>query len=186
MPIKTFQVVLSIFLLAFLVSCAPSQKSIYNSNFPLTKERVKSVSKEFSLLLPDEWFATEDNENNSFELWLNNKDYSASITFISLIADENSLESENELNQMLKYSEIVKKAELGKNYKQLEYEEYFELNGIPCTAIVFLSKENKIGRIVVFELRGHFYESAATVLNKDQISKKELFEIQNSILNSIY
>lgn len=171
-----------------LISCSSLKESVYKSDYPLSSERAKSVSKSFSLQIPGEWFSTVDNDKNSFELWLNNKENSAAITFINIIADEKSLQAENEdeLQKLLDYSKIVKKAELGKNYKELEYEEYFELNGIPCTALVFINKENKKGRIVVFEFNGHYYESTATVLNEEKFSEKDLFEIQNSVLKTIY
>ena len=183
-----FKVLFTFLLFLFITSCSTVRNSVYDSNFPITNERAKSVSGDFSVGIPYDWFSTLDNEKNSFELWLNNKDYSATITFINLIADEKSLKSEDddELHKLLNYSKIVKKAELGKNYTELEYEEYFELNGIPCTALVFLSKENKKGRIVVFEFRGHYYESTATVLNEDKIDEDQLFRIQNSVLKSIY
>ena len=177
-------------LILTIFSCSSLKESIYNSDFPLSQDRAKSISGNFSLKIPNHWFSTIDNENNSFELWLNNKDYSAAITFINIIADDKSMlnknEGEHELAKLLNYSKIVKKAELGKKYNQFEYDEYFELNGIPCAAFVFLSKENKKGRIVVFEFRGHYYESTATVLKENEINKDTLFVIQNSVLSTIY
>lgn len=185
---KNYKIVYSFIIALAIVSCSSLKESVYNSNFPLSTERAKSISNNFSIQIPNEWFSTVDNANNSFELWLNEKNYSASITFINIIADEKSLQSENddELQKLLNYSKIVKKAELGKNYKELEYEEYFELNGIPCAALVFLNKENKKGRIVVFEFDGHYYESTATILNEDKINENDLFVIQNSVLKTIY
>jgi len=185
------KIILFIFLSIIAVaidSCSSLKESVYKSDYPLSSERVKSVTKSFSLQIPNGWFSTIDNEKNSFELWLNNKENTAAITFINIIADEKSLQAENEdeLHKLLNYSKIVKKAELGKNYKELQYEEYFELNGIPCTALVFLNKENKKGRIVVFEFDGHYYESTATILNEEKISEKDLFVIQNSVLKTIY
>lgn len=187
----TRKIILFIFLSIIAVaidSCSSLKESVYKSDYPLSSERVKSVTKSFSLQIPNGWFSTIDNEKNSFELWLNNKENTAAITFINIIADEKSLQAENEdeLHKLLNYSKIVKKAELGKNYKELQYEEYFELNGIPCTALVFLNKENKKGRIVVFEFDGHYYESTATILNEEKISEKDLFVIQNSVLKTIY
>lgn len=169
-------------------SCSSVKNSIYESNFPLTSERAKSVSGNLSVQVPQGWYPTVDNVEKSFELWLNNKNNSATITFINIIADDNSIRSgkEDELHTLLNYSKIVKKAELGKSYKELEYDEYFELNGIPCAAFIFLNKENKKGRIVVFEFRGHYYESTATLLNGDEIDDNNLFVIQNSVLKSLY
>lgn len=184
---KNFFIFLPIIAVA-IASCSSLKESVYKSDYPLSSERARSVTKSFSLQIPNGWFSTADNENNSFELWLNNKENSAAITFINIVADEKSLQAENEdeLHKLLDYSKIVKKAELGKNYKELQYEEYFELNGIPCAALVFLNKENKKGRIVVFEFDGHYYESTATVLNEEKISEQDLFVIQNSVLKTIY
>ena len=187
---KIYKILFSFLLVSLIASCTSVKESVYRSDFPLSFERAKSVSENFSVGLPYDWFSTLDNEKNSFELWLNNKDYSASITFINIIADEKTLQNENEdedeLHKLLNYSKIVKKAELGKNYTELEYEEYFELNGIPCAGFVFLNKENKKGRIVVFEFRGHYYESTATILNENKIDENQLFRVQNSVLKSIY
>ncbi|OGU34607.1 MAG: hypothetical protein A2068_07565 [Ignavibacteria bacterium GWB2_35_6b] len=183
---KFLKIVYSLIIALAIVSCSSLKESVYKSDYPLSSERAKSISKSFSLQIPDGWFSTADNEKNSFELWLNNKDNSAAITFINIIADEKAVESDNELEKLLNYSKVVKKAELGKNYKELEYEEYFELNGTPCAALVFINKENKKGRIVVFEFDGHYYESTATVLNEEKISEKDLFVIQNSVLKTIY
>lgn len=187
---RIFKIAFTFLSILFIASCSSVEESIYDSDFPLSSERAKSVSNNFSVQVPKGWFSTVDNENNSFELWLNNKENSASITFVNIIADEKSLQSEienkDELHKLLNYSKIIKKAELGKNYKELEYDEYFELNGIPCAAFVFLNKKNKKGRIIVFEFRGHYYESTATVLNADKIDEDDLFVIQNSVLKTIY
>lgn len=185
---KFLKIIYSFIIALAIVSCSSLKESVYKSDYPLSSERIKSNSKSFSIQIPGSWFSTVDNEKNSFELWLNNNDNSAAITFINIIADEKSLQTENEseLQKLLDYSIVVKKAELGKNYKELEYEEHFELNGIPCAALVFINKENKKGRIVVFEFDGHYYESTATILNDEKFSEKELFIIQNSILRTIY
>ncbi|MBU2491881.1 MAG: hypothetical protein KJ571_04595 [Bacteroidetes bacterium] len=188
MKSKISKILFSFISFLIISSCSSIKESVYDSNFPLSSERVKSVSENFSIKVPFGWYSTVDNENNSFELWINNNDNSAAITFININTDEELMQSKNinELKTLLNYSKIVKKAELGANYKELEYEEYFELNTIPCAALVFINKENKKGRIIVFEFNGHYYESTATILNEDKINEKDLFVIQNSILKTIY
>ena len=170
------------------ISCSPGYESIYDSNYPLTTQRVKSLSGEISVRIPEEWFSVTDNEKQSFDLWLIKNDYSAAISFVKLNPDEQTLQhkKDDRLSLLLKYSKMLKRAENGNDFSVISDDEFFELNNLRFGSFVFSAKDFPKNRIIIFEFGNNFYESTATILNSTDNNDFELFEIQNTVLKSIY
>ena len=172
--------------LLFLVhGCAGSISSIYDSSYPLSDETAKSKSAQLTVKVPQDWFVAENDENNSVDLWLVNQDYSATLNFVPLNLDSVIIKSihGDELNSIVKFSQIFRKAQFGKTMNEFIHQEVFEMNGKKFAAYEYADDSKRAVRVVVFRSGDKYYElSAIPFKNQNPF---ELYKIQNSVLSSI-
>ncbi|OGU59209.1 MAG: hypothetical protein A2V66_11320 [Ignavibacteria bacterium RBG_13_36_8] len=189
----TIQSILFFIGVLLLFSCAPSQNSIYKSDYPMSLEIVRSSNTSLSLRIPEGWLSVEENLKHSIDLWLFSEDYTMSITvnpihIDSLTALEVKRNGGNDLTAVLNYSKAFRKAFLGFNYKEVEEDEYFTINSIACAAYQYFDENEFSVRVVLFRYGNFYYEVVAGFEKPDKGvgSKAEsLFKIQNSVLSSL-
>ncbi len=169
----------------FFLKCSSAPASIYNSDFPLTKENAKSRTSKLAVNIPQGWFAAEENENNLIELWLIKDDYSATLNFVPLNLDSTSVKDAavDELNRAASLSQSFKKIKYGKSIQKFFNRENFEINGKKYSAYEYQPENKEVIRVAIFKFQNKFYELSAVPVKK--IDLKELFRIQNSVLSSI-
>jgi hypothetical protein len=176
------------FLLAIIVltyGCGSSLSSIYDSNYPLSKETAKSKTSQLTVKIPQGWFAAEDNENNLINLWLVKADYSATLNFIALNIDSLTMKDirGDEMNRIVKFSQAFRKAKSGKAMKEFINQEKFEINKKRFAAYEYVDDSKRTIRVVVFSSGNKYYELSAIPFKTD--NPQELYKIQNSVLYSI-
>lgn len=176
---------LSIIIFVFMISCGGGIASIYQRDYPLSKEMAYSKTSNLYVNLPSGWFSAEDNEYNRTDLWIVKNDYSESITFRKMNLDE-TVQKEidgNGLDKITFYSKTFTKVKLGKDFSNFSNEEVFEMNGKTFAAYEYLNKNHIPVRVVVFRQYDKYYESEA--ISKTSGNVQELFKIQNSVLSTI-
>ena len=189
-PAHTLFYCISFFTALFLSSCGTSSTSLYDFNYPLTGEKALAANSVFSVNVPEGWYKVDNNQNNALTLWLVKKDLSASMQIMPIIPDDklNGQNNRTKLESLLDYSKIFKKEEVGKKFRTIGSDEYFELNNRPCTAYSFINKDNLQARIVIFNKDNAYYEFTASPSPKTDSTKyipAELFSAQNSVLSSL-
>ncbi|MBM4171040.1 MAG: hypothetical protein FJ214_04130 [Ignavibacteria bacterium] len=177
--------IFTIIFYSLLFSCSAGISSLYNHDYKLSSENANSKTTNLSVNIPNGWFEAEDNECNCIDLWLVRDDYSATLNFTQLFADKTvfSSSSENKLKHMTEFSKVFVKAKLGKNFTSFFNEEHFEINNKKFYAFEYKNEENKTIRIVVFNHNEKYFELKA--IPAKNISNKDLFTVQNSVLSSI-
>jgi hypothetical protein len=173
-------------ILLSISGCGGSNASMYNSDYPLTNELVKSRTSKLSAKIPTGWFAADDNECNCIDLWLIKNDYSATLSFISLNIDSTAVKEEaskSELEKVLSISKTFKKAKYGSSLKTFSNEEFFANEKNQFAAYEYMDSQNRLTRVVLFRYNNKYYELTAVPV-KDQPSQ-ELYKIQNAVLSSI-
>ena len=175
-----------------LNSCSSSREPLYGLDYPLTAEYVKSFSTDLKVQIPQGWFYVEENKNHSIDLWLLRDDMGAAIVFTPIHMDESTLneirESEtNGLSFALNFSKTLRKAMNGSGFKQLQDDEYFEINNTPYAAYRYTGKSGIPSRVILFRYAGYFYEAAASINNSSSASTEfeQLFRVQNAVLSSL-
>ena len=165
--------------------CSSSLSSIYDSNYPLSKETAKSKTSQLVVEIPQGWFTAEDNENNIIDLWLVKDDYSATLNFIALNIDSLTMKDihGDEINSIVKFSQAFKKAKYGKAIKEFINQENFEINKKQFAAYEYLDDSKRTIRVVIFSSGNKFYELSAIPFKTG--NPQELYKIQNSVLYSI-
>lgn len=168
-----------------MISCGGGVASIYETDYPLSKEMAYSKTSNLYVNLPSGWFTAEDNECNCTDLWIVKGNYSQSITFKKINLDEAVQKEigENGLDKIAFYSKTFARVKLGKDFKNFYNEEVFEMNGKTFTAYDYLNKNQIPVRVVVFRQYDKYYESEA--VSKDGKSAGELFKIQNAVLSTL-
>lgn len=175
---------LFLILITIIYGCSSSLSSIYDFDFPVTSSTAKSVSYSYQIAIPQGWFAAEDNEEFTTDLWLVNKSYKATIKFKIINLDSLTREKiAANPSKLLDYSKVFVKVGLGAAFKGFENEESFENNGIKFFAYEYIDSYGKRARKVVFNYNGVAVESTAIQIN--QGSETELFKVQNAVLTSI-
>ncbi len=174
-----------IILSAFLNNCSSGLSSIYSADYPLSNEIAKLRFTQLTVKIPQGWFAAEENENNLFDLWLVKSDYSATLNFMAMNIDSVTMKDIQayEINGVLKFSQLFRKAKYGKAVKEFANQEIFEINKKQFAAYEYIDDSKRAVRVVVFNSGNKYYEvSAIPFKNQNPL---ELYKIQNSVLNSI-
>jgi hypothetical protein len=169
----------------FLVSCGSSRTSMYYSDFTLTNEIAKSKSSQLNIKIPKGWFSAEDNENNLIDLWLIKDDYSATLNFVTLNLDSATVKEihSDEINGLVKLSQLFRKAKFGKAIPKFSNQEIFEINKKQFAAYEYEDDLKRSIRVVVFSYGAKYYELSAIPVKTQNL--QELYKIQNSVLSSI-
>lgn len=117
-----------IFALIF-VSCTGTS-SIYDFNYPLTQELVKSKTARISVKIPKGWSAIDDNDCKCTDLWLVKDDYSATLNFVAFNLDSLSAGNNrnDELASLITLSKAFVKAKYGNEFKGFSQDEIFKIN----------------------------------------------------------
>ena len=168
-----------------MISCGGGIASIYQTDYPLSKEMAYSKTSNLYVNLPSGWFTAEDNEYNCIDLWIVKNNYSQSITFRKMNLDEAVQKEigENGLDKIAFYSKTFTKVKLGKDFSSFSNEEIFEMNGKTFAAYEYLNINQIPIRVVVFRQYYKYYESEA--IAKDGKNTVELFKIQNAVLSTL-
>jgi hypothetical protein len=176
---------LSIIVFVFLFSCGGGVASIYETDYPLSKEIAYSKTSNLYVNLPSGWFTAEDNEYNCTDLWIVKDDYSESIAFKKINLDDDVLKEigGTGLDKITFYSKTFARVKLGKDFKNFYNEEFFEINGKTFAAYEYLNKNQIPVRVVLFRQYDKYYESEA--ISKDADIIHELFKIQNTVLSTL-
>ena len=184
--IKRLNIFFPLTFLLLIQGCSGSLSSIYDSGYPLSDESAKSKSSQLTVKVPLDWFVAENNENNSVDLWLVNSDYSATLNFVPLNIDSATIKSVHgdELNRIVKFSQIFRKARFGKTMNEFIHQEVFEMNGRQFSAYEYADDSKRAIRVVVFRAGNKYYELSAIPFKSQ--NPLELYKIQNSVLSSIY
>lgn len=173
-------------LLIFLYSCS-GPSSLYNFDAELTSDIAVSRTTELKVNIPRGWFTAEDNENEKIDLWLIKDDYSATISFVRINFDEETLKElrKNKLKKIKEYSLLNNQLVYRDKFVDLLKNESFELDDREIEVYQFAGSKN-LYRVAVFKYQNVFYECTASLkpgLNKEEISK--IFAVQNAVLQSI-
>ncbi|MCX6169158.1 MAG: hypothetical protein NTX65_07460 [Ignavibacteriales bacterium] len=176
---------LIIFTILLLTSCAVSRSSMYDSDSPLTKEIAEAKTLQLKIRIPQGWFTAEENENNLIDLWLIKDDYSATLNFVTLNLDSATVKeiSSDEINGLVRLSELFRKAKFGKSIQKFSNQEIFEINKKQFAAYEYEDSSKRLIRVVVFSYGSKYYELSAIPVKTQNL--QELYKIQNSILSSI-
>ncbi len=176
---------LIIFAFLFLTSCAGSHSSMYDSDIPLTKDIAKAKTSQLTIRIPQGWFTAEDNENNLIDLWLIKDDYSATLNFVTLNLDSATVKEirSDETNNLVRLSELFRRAKFGKAIQKFTNQEIFEINKKQFAAYEYADNSKRLIRVVVFSYGAKFYELSAIPVKTQNL--QELYKIQNSVLSSI-
>ena len=176
---------LIIFTILLLASCSASRSSMYDSDIPLTKEIAKAKTSQLTVRIPHGWFSAEDNENNLIDLWLIKDDYSATLNFVAMNLDSATAKEirGDEMNNLVRLSELFRKAKYGKTIQKFSNQEIFEINKKQFAAYEYEDNSRQLIRVVVFKYGTKFYELSAIPVKTQNL--QELYKIQNSILSSI-
>ncbi len=166
------------------ISCA--SKPPYSANYPLTNQIFQSRDSMFSGRIPYGWFSsTNDTLARALVVWLLKEDFSAAITVRELILDR--LSSKKVQKDGLETLAFISAGFRSLNSNHLEIKPVtFKLNGKEFCSYE-LTTDTIYKRIVVFALKGKYYECESSPLNS-QFSKAEiirLFTIQQTVLSSI-
>ena len=140
--------------------------------------------------IPQDWFTAIDNDCNCIDLWLIADDYSASLNLFVFNIDETMEskigENENELEELIRLSKVLKRAQFGNEFQSVGDDEYFLFNQTEAAAYVYRDGTLHEKRVVMFKHNGRYYEFLATP--QDDVTDYEitaLFNIQNSVLASV-
>jgi len=169
-----------------LFSCA-GPASFYKFDSKLTSDIVVSKTTDLKVNVPHGWFTAEDNENEQIDLWLIKDDYSATISFIRINPDEETLKGlrNNEIQKVEEYSRLNNQIAHREKFIDLLKNESFELDDREFELYQFAGSKY-LYRTAVFKYKNVFYE--CTVSIKPGLSPEEIikvFSTQNSVLQSI-
>ena len=167
-------------ILLTIYACA-GLSSIYNYDYPLTKQAVNSKTTGLKLNLPAGWRLVDANDSEFIDLWLVDDSDEASINLlpVSGIIKTNAREKDSARKVKEYYLSFVKAN--SPNFI-LVREETFEVGPDKFLAIEYNSN-GILKRDVIFQKGEKFFVlSAFSVTNKNS---EQIFSVQNSILKSI-
>ena len=171
-----------IFIIAgFLLNSCAGLSSIYNYDYPLTRQTAVSKTTGLVLNLPSGWRQVDANDTEFIDLLIvdDANDESISLTPISGIINTNARENDG-LSKVKEYYLAFVEAN-SSDYKFLR-EEAFEISAGKFLAVEYSSKFiNK--RDVIFERGEKFFVLSAFSMTNSNI--QQIFSVQNSILKSI-
>jgi hypothetical protein len=179
-------IVLIVFTTLFFVSCS-GPSSLYNFDSELTSETVSSQTTTLKVNVPKGWFSALDNKDGKIDLWLIKDDYSASISFIRVNPDKETIKEVNKagLQKIKEYSQLNNKLAHRTSYIDLFKTENFDINGRKFTSYQFAGSNN-VYRVVVFSYKDQYYECTASIKpGQTKDAQTEIYSIQNSVLQSI-
>jgi hypothetical protein len=174
-----------IIVVLFIASCSSSKVSFYKLDYPLSSQIAFSKLSNLSVKIPENWFSAEDNEFKCIDLWLIKNDYTASLNFMKINFDDETLkEIEQEgITRVTDFSKVFVKAKLGKSFKSFFNDETFEINGKSFAAYQYVNSDGISVRTIVFEHKTRYYE--LTAISKENGNFEELFRVQNSVLTTL-
>lgn len=174
-----------VFISLLIYSCSASINSLYSFDYTLTSQKAFSRNTNISVNIPDGWFTAVDNEYNRIDLWLIKNDFSQSLSFTVINADEETKKNiqKNGISKLAEYSKISIRAELGNSFKGFFNDENFDLGKNQFYAFQYNDKNAKTIRIVLFEHKNRFYQ--LTAISSGSNNYEQLWAIQNTVLTSL-
>ena len=174
-----------LFLIAAFLLASCSSSIPYTNDYPLTQQRVVFRDGLIAGLIPQGWFASDDDSLASLvEAWLVTEDLSATLGVRELKLDRLSSERvKGEGMQLLASLTIAMNDDL--TLKNSEVHD-FEIQGRRYAAYESTSKEGKQQRVVVFSAKGKYYECrvlTSPIATADQLSR--LFNAQQTFVSTL-
>ena len=169
-----------------LFSCS-GPSSLYKFDTELTSDKANSKTTDLSVSIPRGWFTAEDNHDKKIDLWLIKDDYSATISFVRINPDKESLtgSKRNGIKKIKEYSILNNKLIQRDKFIDLLKNETFELNDREIEVYQFTGSKY-LYRTAVFPYENVYYECIASI--KPDVSQEniaQIFSTQNSVLKSI-
>jgi len=180
--------VVSVFCISFLFfACSSANKSIYNNDFQLTSQRAFSRDSSYSILVPQGWFYSFDNDCNCSDIFLVRQDLNASLSNLQINYKTNS-DFDLIKNKLLDYSKIMKEAELKNKLIEIGKPEFFNIGNIQCAAYQYYNNESLPVRTVLYKFDNRYFELNAYITEdglKNKIIPADLYNAQNTILGTL-
>lgn len=178
------QRILAVFLLLALVSCSASIP--YSTDYPLTEQTFHSRDGIFSGKVPQGWFASVDDTSGiSLIVWLLQEDLSTAITIKELKLDR--LTSQRVKKEGLELLANISAGFQFENHPRVDINTQEFTIGSKTFCSYEIASGNGLKRIVVFSVKGKYYECEAQVLkigmNHNDIIRS--FNAQQTVLSSL-
>ena len=171
--------------------CAPSLKineSEYKI-FKLTQEKAESRDRDFSVLVPPNWFQTKDINYDANEIWIVNENYSAVIILrkINVLSSTNTKDKNEKLLSVSRLSATLHKRRNENSFKINQPPRLFQNRNLIYSVFEYGFGENQIARVVITQIGDEYFECTAYTTSKGygKISLIELYSIQESVVASL-
>lgn len=177
---------LTIFISILLFSCS-GPSSLYNFDTTLTNDVANSRTTDLQVNIPRGWFTAEDNENEEIDLWLVKDDYSATISFVRINPDEETLKGirKSEIKTVKKYSFLNNQLAHRDKFIDLLKNESFEVGDREIEVYQYAGSKY-LYRVAVLDYKRVYYECVASIKpGQSQQEIDNIFSTQNSVLQSI-
>ncbi len=174
MKMKRLVVILIVEILVY--SCSNVR---YSTNAEKTfEENYAEGESGLKVKIPEGWFRAFDTENNFFDVWLVNEDYSASLKFTVINIDSLN----GTLVDVFEISQTANKITYG---NPVSFENDKNESSDRLSYKIF--KEGKVlAGVTVFKINDTFYECKADFAdNFPENEKKSIFELQKSIIDDL-
>lgn len=176
----------SLFLIIAVLGCSAKIENA-ESNI-LTGKLAGSKISELKVNIPVGWFQVDNDEYAHLDIWLMKNDYSASITFVPVIPDDETKAAfiGDEIKQVLRYSRILNKTSLGEDFKLLGTEKYYSLGDRNIGEYKFLNKNNLV-QVYIIKYHAKYFEISASEIKSisKEIKNPSLAEITKTMIGSM-
>ncbi len=177
---------LLLFFSFFLLSCAPSTIRV---EVPFTDDVFLSADGLLRGRVPNGWFVSTDSQiTPQIGVALLSEDYSAALILQEIFPDKNAERriAKEGLQLLAQISFQLKLAE----YPQARIvspPQSSSLRGIEMCSYIFLPTENDMRLpVVLFQMRGHFYESSTIILKPSTVNDiGTLLSVQQAIVGTL-
>ena len=180
--------IFSVFFLSLLLfACSSVKNSIYKNDFRLTSQKAFSRDSSYSILVPQGWFASFDNDCNCSDIFLVRQDLNAALSILQINYKTNS-EFNLVKNKLINYSKIMKEAELKNKLIEIGKPEFFNIGNIQCAAYQYYNNASLPIRTILYKFDNRYFELNAYVTEsglKNNLIPADLYNAQNTILETL-
>ena len=185
------KLILAILITVSISGCLPSlriSESEYKI-FRLTNEKAESLDKDFSVLIPPNWFPTKDVNYNGNEIWLVSENYTAVIIIKKLnqLTSQNLKDKNEALLSIARTSLILHKRKNESSFSVNQPPKLYQNGNLIYSSFEYGFGNNQVARVVLTQIDDEYYECIAYTTSKDfgRISLIELYSIQESVITSL-
>ncbi len=176
-----------IFIFSFiLIGCSQTEQLIYKTDYPLTEKKAKFNTTNLKVNVPKGWYVAKENFYSTIDVWLLEDNLSAQIAFLPI--NVNNFNKKVTLKDVYDWIYKAKKTEVGNKFKEMIPTEHFYINGTEFYALQYLDNNQLPIRTVVFNVNDIFLECTASFnenIKSEKVNSVNLFNVQNSVLNSL-